>query len=141
MQIKWLNHSLLINQHLNPSGRSFWQALRRTLRVIGTFKLMPRMLALRAVHRQIAASKSASPLIKAQHLVPEGGFPKTTWTSPNTSAQTPSLRVSIGHLSLAGVGVVHLQHALLTGERVRRERMKMVEMSLVLVVAMEVKKS
>lgn len=123
---------------------------------MGTFKLIPRMLALRAVQRQAAASKPASPFNRAQHGVPEGGLPITAWTSPRTSAQTPSLRVSIGQWSLAGAGVtgagvtgagvtgagvtgatgglVQPQHALQTGDRVMRERMKMVAMSLVLAI-------
>jgi len=75
--------------------------------VIGTFKLIPSTLALSAVQRQSAASKSAKPLIKAQHLLPEGGFPITTLTNPKRSAQTPSFKVSLGHLPLGegGTGV------------------------------------
>lgn len=72
---------------------------------MGTFKLIPSTLALRAVHKHNAASKSAKPLIKAQHLLPDGGFPMTMFTKPSTSAHTPSLSVSLGHLAGAGEGV------------------------------------
>jgi hypothetical protein len=65
--------------------------------VIGTFKLIPSTLALSAVQRHSAASKSAKPWINAQHLLPEGGFPIITLTNPKRSAQTPSFKVSLGH--------------------------------------------
>lgn len=92
-----------------------------------------------AVQRQTAASKLASPFSREQHGVPEGGFPMTAWTNPSTSAQTPSLSVSIEQWFLEGVGGVtggagglgQPQHALQKGDRVTRERMKMAAMSLV----------
>lgn len=71
----------------------------------GTFKLIPSTLALIAVHRQSAASKSAKPLINAQHLL-EGGVPTIMLTSPKRSAQAPSFKVSLGHLAGVGEGGV-----------------------------------
>ncbi|KAK1305328.1 hypothetical protein QJS10_CPB11g00386 [Acorus calamus] len=70
-------------------------------------RLRPRILALMAVQRQTAASRSTRPLRREQHGN-LGGFPMTTFTKPRTSAQTPSLRASLGHLPLDdgdGVGV------------------------------------
>ena len=69
----------------------------------GTFKFIPSTLALIAVHRQSAASKSAKPLTNAQHSL-EGGVPTVTLTSPKMSAQTPSFNVSLGHEALGGEG-------------------------------------
>lgn len=64
--------------------------------VIGTFKFIPSTLALIAVQRHAAASKSTKPLSKAQQLLPEGGSPTTTLTNPKISAQTPNFKVSLG---------------------------------------------
>ncbi|BAT75864.1 hypothetical protein VIGAN_01379400, partial [Vigna angularis var. angularis] len=58
---------------------------------------MPKTLALRAVQRQTAASRSARPRMRLQHGV-FGGFPSCTPIKPNTSAHTPNLRVSSGQL-------------------------------------------
>ncbi|QCD81273.1 hypothetical protein DEO72_LG2g1598 [Vigna unguiculata] len=58
---------------------------------------MPKMLALRAVQRQTAASRSARPWMSSQHGV-FGGFPSCTPIKPNTSAHTPNLRVSAGQV-------------------------------------------
>lgn len=64
---------------------------------------MPRTLALMAVQRQTAASRSAKPLRRVQQGV-LGGVPTTRCTkSFNRSAHTPSLRVSLGHLALEGL--------------------------------------
>uniref|UniRef100_A0A1J3KA09 Uncharacterized protein n=1 Tax=Noccaea caerulescens TaxID=107243 RepID=A0A1J3KA09_NOCCA len=69
------------------------------------FKLIPRMFALRAVQRQAAASRSASPLMRVQHGS-TGGFPRVMLSRPlSTLAQTPSLRASLGHLAVAGLGL------------------------------------
>lgn len=103
-------------------------------------RLIPSTLALMAVHRQAAASKSGRPWIRAQHLLPEGGSPITTLTRPRRSAQTPSLSVSLGQcatgltgggehgLGAGGFGIgLHDPHALMHGrktEAVRRERKK-----------------
>lgn len=74
------------------------QTLRSRLKDIGRFKLIPRMLALRAVQRQTAASTSASPWMRLQHGS-TGGLPRVKSRRPlSTLAQTPSLRVSLGHL-------------------------------------------
>lgn len=74
------------------------QTLRSRFRDIGRFKLIPRMLALRAVQRQTAASTSASPWMRLQHGS-TGGLPRVKSRRPlSTLAQTPSLRVSLGHL-------------------------------------------
>jgi len=61
--------------------------------------LIPSTLLLIAVHRQSAASKSAKPLINAQHWL-EGGVPTIMLTSPKRSAQAPSFNVSLGHEAL-----------------------------------------
>ncbi|KAK7346703.1 hypothetical protein VNO80_21226 [Phaseolus coccineus] len=58
---------------------------------------MPNTLALRAVQRQTAASRSARPWMRLQHGV-FGGFPSSTPIKPNTLAHTPNLRVFSGHL-------------------------------------------
>lgn len=66
---------------------------------------MPKMLALMAVQRHTAASRSARPLRRAQHGV-TGGVPTTRWTkSFNKSAHTPSFRVSLGQLGWGGGGL------------------------------------
>lgn len=58
-----------------------------------------------AVQRQTAASRSTRPLIRGQHGV-FGGWPMVTLRRlPNTSAHTPSLSASIGHLPLDGLGL------------------------------------
>ena len=102
--------------HWKAAGTVFWQALSSTLSVIGTFKLIPRTLALIAVQRQSAASESAKPSSNAQHLL-ETGEPTTTLTSPRTSAHTPSFNVSLGHFPDGGGGEGvgfgwHVPHAL-----------------------------
>lgn len=80
------------------------QTLRSRLREIGMFKLFPRTLALSAVQRQAAASRSASPFISVQHGS-TGGWPRVMLSRPlSTLAQTPSLRASLGHLAVAGLG-------------------------------------
>ncbi|KAL9689830.1 hypothetical protein QQ045_010220 [Rhodiola kirilowii] len=72
-----------------------------TLSDIGTLRLMPKTLALRAVQRQRAAWRSVRPWIKEQHGA-VGGEPMMTFTRPSKSPHTPSLRVFSGHL--AGLG-------------------------------------
>jgi hypothetical protein len=68
-------------------------------------RLMPRMLALMAVQRQTAASRSTSPASSEQHGV-SGGDPMTVPTAPlSTLAQTPSFKASLGQLCWAGVGL------------------------------------
>ncbi|GAA0150814.1 hypothetical protein Leryth_013245 [Lithospermum erythrorhizon] len=72
---------------------------------MGTLRLMPKILALRAVHKQTAASTSASPLRREQHGS-TGGEPRLRLSNPpSKSAHTPSLSVSVGHFASFG-GVV-----------------------------------
>lgn len=114
--------------HWKPGGIDLPHALRSKLSATGTFKLIPSTLALMAVHRQRAASKSAKPSSTAQHLSPEGGLPTTTWTSPSRSTQTPSFSVSLGQVVGAGEGVglcLQGSQALENAEKERRERIKM----------------
>lgn len=105
---------------------------------MGTLRLMPKTLALRAVQRQTAASRSVSPSMREQHGV-FGGVPMVIPINPpSKSAHTPSFRVSFGQvawLGLAGggghgfafggggggfgLGVGQLPHAL---ERVKKTR-------------------
>lgn len=77
------------------------QTLRSKLNEIGTLRLIPKTLALRAVQRQRAASTSASPEIRLQQGV-TGGEPTTTLTNPRTFAQTPNFKVSIGQVLYFG---------------------------------------
>lgn len=91
--------------HWKPGGTVFWQALTKRERATGMSRLIPSTLALMAVHRQRATSRSTSPSRRAQQgLV--GGVPMTTLTSPSRSAQTPSLRASLGHDALGTAGGV-----------------------------------
>ena len=92
-------------------------------------RLIPSTLALMAVQRQRAASKSAKPESKAQHLL-EGGVPTIMLTSPRRSAHTPSFNVSLGqdagfagggHATGGGLGLHELQ-ALVNVEWKRREK-------------------
>lgn len=81
------------------------QTLRRRLREIGRFKLIPRTLAFRAVQRQTAASTSASPWMRLQHGS-TGGLPRVKSRRPlSTLAQTPSWSVSLGHFPMPELGL------------------------------------
>ncbi|KAK8710646.1 hypothetical protein V6N13_145960 [Hibiscus sabdariffa] len=63
------------------------------------------MLALMAVQRQTAASRSTRPWRREQHGC-TGGEPTVALTKLSTLAHTPNLRASLGHLPRAdGVGV------------------------------------
>ena len=63
---------------------------------------MPKILALMAVQRQTAASRSARPPMRVQHGV-FGGVPTTRWTrSLSKLAHTPNLRVSFGQVAFGG---------------------------------------
>ncbi|KAL5728181.1 hypothetical protein ACHQM5_001294 [Ranunculus cassubicifolius] len=62
------------------------------------------MLALRAVQRHTAASRSARPWIRVQQGA-TGGEPTITLTNPSTFAHTPSLSVSLGQTPFEGLGV------------------------------------
>lgn len=66
---------------------------------------MPRTLALRAVQRQTAASRSTKPLIRLQHGV-TGGVPRvTSFNKLSALTQTPSFKASLGHVPVV-VGAV-----------------------------------
>lgn len=80
------------------------QLLRIKLRETGTLRLMPKMLALMAVQRQRAASRSARPSRSEQHGF-VGGDPMEIPMILNTLAHTPNLRASLGQVSLGGLGV------------------------------------
>lgn len=72
---------------------------------MGMLRLRPRTLALRAVHRQRAASASASPPSRLQQGS-FGGVPISKLIKPpSTLAQAANLRVSTGHLTLGGGGL------------------------------------
>ena len=66
---------------------------------------MPRMLALSAVQRQTAASRSTRPSMRLQHGL-TGGAPNVTFNKLSALTQTPSFTVSFGHVWIAvGVGL------------------------------------
>lgn len=82
---------------MNLEGLTLPQAFRSKLKDTGMLRLSPKILALIAVHRQIAASRSTRPCRRLQQgLV--AGDPTMTFTSPSKSAHTLSLRASLGHL-------------------------------------------
>nr|KYP37668.1 hypothetical protein KK1_041125 [Cajanus cajan] len=65
---------------------------------------MPSMLALMAVQRQTATSRSRSPSSTEQHGW-SGGDPTTAPIGPlSTLAHTPNLSASLGQLFVAGLG-------------------------------------
>ncbi|CAI0413456.1 unnamed protein product [Linum tenue] len=70
---------------------------------MGMLRLIPKMLALIAVQRQSAASRSTSPSSRLQQGF-TGGAPTVTLTKLSTWAHTPSFRVSLGHFPVAGLG-------------------------------------
>jgi hypothetical protein len=83
---------------VNPFGAFLLQTLRSKLREIGRLSLIPKILALSAVQRQTAASKSTRFSIRLQHGS-TGGFPSVTFNKPlSTLAQTPNFKASVGHL-------------------------------------------
>lgn len=101
-------------------------------------RLAPSILALMAVQRQSAASKSAKPWSKAQHLL-EGGVPTTMFTSPSRSAQTPNFNVSLGQeAGFAGGGMgfggLHEWQALVN-DKLERRREKTIRTAQVLLEA------
>ena len=66
---------------------------------------MPSTLALMAVQRQTAASKSTRPSRRVQHGS-AGTLPTSPLTRPSTLAHTPNLSAFSGHLPLDGGGGV-----------------------------------
>jgi len=72
---------------------------------MGMLMLMPSMLALMAVQRQTATSRSRSPSSTEQHGW-SSGDPTTAPIGPlSTLVHTPSLSASLGQLFGAGVGL------------------------------------
>ncbi|KAJ9549917.1 hypothetical protein OSB04_022460 [Centaurea solstitialis] len=92
-------------EHWKPLGTFLPQALRSKLREIGTLRLIPKTLALIAVHRQTAASVSASPWSRVQHGLDDSEPTTTPIKPPSRSAHTPSFKVSLGQVALLGFGL------------------------------------
>lgn len=89
---------------MNSEGSCFPQVLMSKLRDMGILMLMPRILALMAVQRHTAASRSISPC-KTEQQGASGGFPTTVPTDPLSNlAQTPSFRASLGQLFTEVIG-------------------------------------
>uniref|UniRef100_A0A251RR95 Uncharacterized protein n=1 Tax=Helianthus annuus TaxID=4232 RepID=A0A251RR95_HELAN len=88
-------------------GTCLLQTFRSKLSDTGTFRLIPRMLALIAVQRQMAASRSTRPSRRLQHGL-TGGSPTTRLSKlPSTLAHTPNLRASLGQAPMdVGFGFV-----------------------------------
>ena len=79
--------------------------LRSKLRLMGRLRLMPRTLALRAVQRQTAASRSTKPFMRLQHGV-TGGVPRvTSFNKFRALTQTPSFKVSLGQVPVVVGGL------------------------------------
>lgn len=88
---------------MKSEGSCLPQVLMSKLKEIGISMLIPRTLALMAVQRQTAASRSTSPCRTEQQGV-SGGFPMTVPTAPSSIlAQTPSFRASLGQLCFVGL--------------------------------------
>ena len=120
-------------------------ALTNKLSEIGTLRLIPNTLALMAVQRQAATSKSTKPSSNAQHLL-DSWEPITTFTNPKTSAHTPSFKVSLGQKGFAGgplgggtgfVGVHVPQASENETLQMMRKKMKILHASEVLAMARE----
>lgn len=92
--------------HWKPLGTLPPQKLTMRLRSMGMLRWMPRTLALMAVQRHTATSRSARPSMRGQQGS-FGGAATVALISPfSTLAQTPSFSVSRGHLPpLPGPGV------------------------------------
>ena len=73
------------------------QALSNKLKLTGMSRLMPKTLALMAVQRQTAASRSTRPSMRLQQGV-VGGLPILSFNKFNRFAHAPSFRASFGHL-------------------------------------------
>ncbi|KAJ9549919.1 hypothetical protein OSB04_022462 [Centaurea solstitialis] len=113
--------------HLKPVGTFLPQALRSKLRETGTLRLIPKTLALIAVHRQTAASMSVRPWMRVQHGL-TGGEPTSSPTNPlRRLAHTPSFKVSLGQVALLGfrfgfgfgVGLPQVPHPLTIAKKRR----------------------
>lgn len=97
---------LQFQAHRKSDGKFLPQVLISKLNAIGISRLMPRMLAFKAVQRQSAASRSIRPPSNEQQCE-SGGLPTIVPTTDplRTLAHIPSLRASLGQLPLDGVGV------------------------------------
>ncbi|CAN6921454.1 unnamed protein product, partial [Brassica oleracea] len=92
--------------HWKPGGDFLLHTLRSKLRLMGRLRLMPRTLALRAVQRQTAASRSTKPFMRLQQGV-TGGVPRvTSFNKFRALTQTPSFKVSLLGQVPVVVGVV-----------------------------------
>lgn len=96
---------------------------------MGTLRLMPRMLDLRAVQRQTAASRSSRPSMSVQQS--QGCFgnePMPRTMSPlRTLAQAAILRVSMGHLPAdegEGLGLGFGRQVPQEAARVKKRRLR-----------------
>ncbi|KAF7825338.1 transmembrane protein [Senna tora] len=87
----------------NPSGTFFPQALTSKVTARGTSSFtIPSTLALMALHKHKAASRSASPFTSPQHSL-LGLAPMFSLTSPSQLPHTPNFRVSLGqYVSFVG---------------------------------------
>ncbi|CAN1185992.1 hypothetical protein LINPERHAP2_LOCUS37883 [Linum perenne] len=94
-----------VGVHWKLDGAFLPHALRSKLRDTGILRLVPRILALMAVQRQTAASRSASPLIKLQQgladVLPILILSKLLSTLPHT----PNLSASMGQFPFEEPGV------------------------------------
>ena len=81
---------------MKPVGTPLPQKLRMRLRWMGRLRLMPSTLALMAVHRHTAASRSTSPFSSGQHGS-VAGTPAFAYIRSSTFAHTPSFSASAGH--------------------------------------------
>ncbi|CAF2149183.1 unnamed protein product, partial [Brassica napus] len=94
--------------HWKPGGDFLLHTLRSKLRLMGRLMLMPRTLALRAVQRQTAASRSTKPFMRLQHGV-TGGVPRagpvTSFNKFRALTQTPSFKVSLGQVPVVVGGL------------------------------------
>ena len=94
----WTSTSIDQSGQVKPGGQVLWHWLSRRTRSTGTLRLMtPRTLALMAVQRHTAASRSASPPRSGQHSS-FAGTPILSFSRFSTLAHTPSFSVSIGHV-------------------------------------------
>jgi hypothetical protein len=101
-----LKHSNNYEGHWKLAGTFLWHSLTSTSMAMGMTRLRPSALALMAVQRQSAASRSATPCSSGQHFS-LGLAPTTACTSPlSASTHASSFSVLSGHLPVGdGDGV------------------------------------
>ncbi|BFG31435.1 hypothetical protein CerSpe_177090 [Prunus speciosa] len=82
----------------DTSGTLSPRALRSKLIATGMLRSMPKILALMAVQRHTAASRSMRPK-RPKRIVQQGltGTGPTLTNPPSTSAQTPNCRAGLGN--------------------------------------------